>query len=363
MKEVIFAAVLLMLGAIALADTPAWDPDEIEVTAAQKVGGEYTADCVIPDKGVSTGIWRLAWTHAEGEYTPSRSRHKLTQLHDGEFVAADIPNMGKYGVAHTEDMREWLWNGGNGLSGERPTILIQIQGLDQYGAGYDDKAGEKMLAKLDEALRTIPALVLYSLPPELRIILWFGGDDVEYAALAIDNRSSRWPYSDNHYAVVIDQGFAHNRNVAATVVHEFGHLIDFRWDVTGGHHQVPGDATWTVRENARRRGEYREFWADQHAKRNGDLSRFVSGHAGLNVREHFAETLTAYMAYRANSGFKRWSFTSSYPDSCRFTQLLEQTASEEMLWWSERVDEAGSGFSGRLLGDDGPIACPGILCG
>lgn len=339
MKRLLSLIASATVACYAGADTP-YEKLPIVTTAAGAAGA--VGECDIPEQGADVSIWDQGFT----EHSPARGRHSLTERHDGEYVLREIPGRGAHGPAHEAAVREWRWDGGNGLSGLRPTIIIQLQEHEKA-----DSLGLKRVEMLDGELRRIPAIILYSLPSEMRILIWFGDDPEAYASLTVSKSPDNWRF-DTHYAVVLNghddrysEEGSQRHGYEELLIHEFAHVIDFHWGVTDILH--------------------RDFWESQQEKRGGDLTRFVSKKAGTEVRENFAETLKFWAVYYAGLTYdtRQGTHVVSPPHrlvehyyDCTPKEFRDQTALEETEWWQWEAIKASDGFSGRLFGDQAHAA-------
>lgn len=238
-----------------------------------------------------------------------------------------------------------------------PDLQLVFSGMDQP---YDDRVladnvemrKQCIIRHTVHALAGVPAMVVRALPANMRILVVGSYGEYAWARYIPPSAPDESPRYEvevplNAYypcdllgpsALRHDKGNNQDKHLSALLIHEFAHILDFRFGVTktlgGGDH-------------------HGEFWDVVHEGRENPTA-YISGHASRDPGENFAETLVAWLAYRSGR------IGGSYPLMEYEGEHIESRMCRELEWWDARAVEAATSTHGALwLGK--PLAPRAIL--
>jgi len=221
-----------------------------------------------------------------------------------------------------------------------PSITVRVE-----AGAYDGLAATACaLEVLRDALAGVPALVVKSLPSDTVIALervhevgrWGASKDVRGHVVSthpasIFGRSLGYePFSPETCPRLVGA----LSNLEEILIHEFAHIIDYRFGLT-----LSG------------RGEHNDWWADVQTKGRPRSSggpfdpyrkSFVSYHAAENRHENLAETFTAWLAYRTGK------LDADYHGRTEYADVVLSRMCRELAWWDAHALRAAASSDGAL---------------
>lgn len=250
--------------------------------------------------------------------------------HGGERYRRDMVLTGIH-LVPTPSPRHWLLRQHGG-----PDIHLRFE----EGAFADPTVDACMANTLETAVAGIPAVVTRSLPTNTHIVAEKVNDVGTWTATRLEHGEYRVSVHPDHlnYGCIgrggveccrPGQAYAYTGYVShfeEILIHEFAHVIDLHFSIT--HGELHGD-----------------WWkAVQTTGRTHPTHSFVSVHAAKNVYENFAETMTAWLAYRSG----RMEYSIDDPDNTAYRDHMNAKMCREMEWWDDQMMKAAASPNGTL---------------